>query len=180
MRPTNSSTGPVAEVEVPQRGAGPGAVAGREEGVVDAGRHELDARRVGAVEAHELVGLGPARGEDGVGAADHLGLGPHPALGLGVAGLGLHPGQGVEGRHERQVELVLEAVAGHARQPVVGVEGVDVAERPQVVAHAVGELVDDVGQLLLGEVGRAGLDVDDPEARLDLDDLGRRRRPSGG
>ena len=47
---------------------------------------------------------------------------------LGVAGLGLHPGQGVEGRHQRQVELVLEAVAGDARQPVVGVEGVDVAD----------------------------------------------------
>ena len=144
MRPTNSSTGSVAEVEVAQRGAGAGAVAGREEGVVDAGRHELDAARVGAVEAHELVGLGPARGEDGVGAADDLGLGPHPALGLGVAGLGLHPGERVEGRHQRQVELVLQAVAGDARQPVVGVEGVDVAQLLEVLAHAVGEVVDDV------------------------------------
>ena len=37
---------------------------------------------------------------------------------------------------------------------------------------AVGELVDDVGQLLLGEVDRAGVDVDHPEPGLDLDDLG--------
>ena len=128
MRPTKSSTGSVAEVEVVERGAGTVAGPGREEGVVDAGRHELDAAPVGAVEALELVGLGLAGGEDRVGAADHVGLGSHAALGLGVAGLGLHAGERVERRHERQVELVLEAVAGDAREPVVGVERVDVAE----------------------------------------------------
>ena len=122
----------VAEREVGEGAPGPGPVAGREEGVVDAGRHDLDARRVGAVEPHELVGLGRAVGEDGVGAADDLGLGPTRRPGLGVAGLGLHPGEGVERRHQRQVELVLEPVPGDARQPVVGVEGVDVAEPSQV------------------------------------------------
>ena len=169
--PDEQEHGAVAEVEVVQRGAGAVAGAGREEGVVDAGRDELDAAAVGAVEALELVGLGLAGGEDGVGAADHVGLGAHPALGLGIAGLGLHPGERVERRHERQVELVLEAVAGHAREPVVGVEGVDVAEVLEVGGDAVGELVDDVGELLLGQVDRPGVDVDDPEARA------RRRRP---
>ena len=41
-----------------------------------------------------------------------------------------------------------------------------------MVADAVGELVDDVRELLLGQVGRTGLDVDHPEPRLHLDDLG--------
>ena len=68
---------------------------------------------------------------------------------------------------------MLEPVAGDARQPVVGVERVDVADGQQVGAHAVGELVDDVGQLLLGEVSGSRLDVDDPEPGLDLDELGR-------
>ena len=46
--------------------------------------------------------------------------------------------------------------------------------------HAVGELVDDVEEVLLGEVGRAGVDVHDPQAGLDVDDLGRRRRRCAG
>ena len=71
------------------------------------------------------------------------------------------------------VELVLEAVAGHARQPVVGVEGVDVTEALEVTAHPVGEGVDHLRELLLGEVGRTGLDVHHPEPGLDLDHLGR-------
>ena len=37
--------------------------------------------------------------------------------------------------------------------------------------HAVGELVDDVEEVLLGEVGRPGGDVHDPQAGLDVDDL---------
>ena len=45
---------------------------------------------------------------------------------------------------------------------------------------AVGELVDDVGQLLLGQVDGPGVDVDHPEPRLDLDDLGRVDVRSGG
>ena len=75
---------------------------------------------------------------------------------------------------------MLQAVPGDARQPVVGVERVDVAERPQVGADPVGERVDDIRQLLLGEVRRAGLDVDDPEAGLDLDHLGAGVVPAPG
>ena len=96
----------------------------------------------------------------------------HPLLGLGVAGLGLDPGEGVERRHQRQVELVLEAVPGDARQPVVGVQGVDAAAGPDVGEHAVGELVDQLGERLLGDVGGAGGDVHDPEPGLDVDDVG--------
>ena len=49
-----------------------------------------------------------------------------------------------------------------------------------MVAHAVGERVDDVGELLLGEVGRAGVDVDHPEPGLHLDDLGGVVVPAAG
>ena len=159
----------VAEAE---GAAGAAAVAGREEGVVDAGRHDLDASRRRAVEPGQLVGLLGAAHADGVGAPDHLHLGPIPQRRLAVAAFGLDPRQRVEGRHQRQVELVLEPVAGHARQPVVGVDDIDAAAAVDVVHDAVGELVDDAGQLLLGQVGRAGVDVHDPEARLDRDLVG--------
>ena len=75
---------------------------------------------------------------------------------------------------------MLELVAGHARQPVVGVEGIDVAELLEVLGHALGELVDDVGQLLLGQVEGTGLDVDHPEAGLHLDHVRGAPHPSGG
>ena len=94
--------------------------------------------------------------------------------GLGVAGLGLDPGERVEGRHQRQVELVLEAVAGHARQPVVGVEGVDVAAAREVVAARRRRTSSTTsGSCSLAQVGGPGVDVDDPEARA------RPRRSSG-
>ena len=52
-------------------------------------------------------------------------------------------------------------------------ERVDVAEVLEVGGDPVGEGVDDVGELLLGQVDRPGVDVDDPEPRLDVDDVGR-------
>ncbi len=75
---------------------------------------------------------------------------------------------------------MLQAVAGDTRQPVVRVQRVDVAQLLQVLAHPVGERVDDVGQLLLGQVGGAGVDVDDPEPGLHLDHLGRLGVPAAG
>ena len=57
-----------------------------------------------------------------------LGLGPavrHVGLDLFGARLGLHPVEGVERADERQVELVLDDVPGQARQPVVGVDGLE-------------------------------------------------------
>ena len=86
----------------------------------------------------------------------------------------------MERAHERKVELVLELVTGDARQPVVGVDGVDIRHRRRGSSTPVGELVDDLGERLLGEVRRAGLDVHHPEAGLDLDHVGGGRRPSAG
>ena len=129
MRPTNSSTGPSAGPTWGSAARAPARSPGEKKAWIDPGRHDLDAGGVGAVEALELGRLGRAVGQDDVGAADDLGLGVDPALRLGVAGLGLDPGEGVERRHQRQVELVLEPVAGHARQPVVGVQGLDAVER---------------------------------------------------
>ncbi len=152
-------------------GAGAALVTGREEGVQHPRGDDLDPGGVGAVVSDEVVGLGRARRRDRVGAGDDLGLGVDPALRLGIAGLRLHPGERVERRHERQVELVLEPVTGHAREPVVGVDGVEGA-RAEVGEDALGELVDGAGQVLLREVDGPSGDVDDPHARLDVHDLG--------
>jgi hypothetical protein len=84
----------------------------------------------------------------------------------------------VEGGDERNIELVLEAVSGDPAQPVVAVDHVDAARLRDVVPHAVGEDVDELGQLLLGHVVRAGLDVGDRVARFD-EDLVRQTRPVG-
>ena len=100
--------------------AGHGAGARREVGVVDARGDDLDPRRLGAVVVDQLTRLLGAAGQDHVGAPDDLGLGLDSALGFQVTGLGLDPGQGVEGGGQREVELVLEAVPSHAAQPVVG------------------------------------------------------------
>ena len=179
MRPTNSSTGDAVE---PERRAPCARRRGRRARRRRGRRRAARARcgRARRRRAHELLGLGGARRGDGVGAADHLGLGLDAALGLGVAGLGLDPGQRVEGRHQRQVELVLEPVAGDARQPVVGVDRVDVAVGRRVGEHAVGELVDDLGQLLLGQRRRDRRRRGRPGSRARPRPRRAGRRPSGG
>ena len=125
---------PGGEIECPSR---LGPVAGSEEGVVHAGGHDADPRRVGAVELGDLGRLDGAGGEDRVRAPDHgrLGLGPDvPGVRLDLlgAGLGLDPVQRVERRHQGEVELVLDGVPGDAAEPVVGVHGIE----GQVVAVA--------------------------------------------
>ena len=64
--------------------------------------------------------------------------------------------------------------------PLQGHYGTDDHSTPreEVGLHAIGELVDRVGQRLLRQVRRAGGDVHDPEARLDLDDVGQLRVPA--
>ena len=138
-------------------------------------RNDLDAVGIRAVELLELRRLGGGVGEDGVGAPDDLGLGIDAPLRLEVARLGLDPCQGVERRHQRQVQLVLEAMPGDAREPVVGMEGVGgvgatVGGEPR--QHTVGELVDDLGEGLLGQVDGPRRNVHHPEPRLDVDDVG--------
>ena len=130
--------------------ARPAAVAGGEERVLHPGGHDLDAPGRIAVEPAELQFLLRARHADGVGAADDLALGLDAAVGLGIAPLGLHPGERVERHHQRAVERVLDLVTGDARQPVVAVHQVDAAGGPDVLEHAVGELVDHLAQCLLG------------------------------
>ena len=67
---------------------------------------------------------------------------------------------------------MLEAVGDDAAEPVVGVDDVGAAVGLEVLEHAVGELVEDVGERLLREVVRAGLDVHDAVTGLD-EHLGR-------
>ncbi len=154
----------IPETDGPAR---PLAIAGREEGVIHTGSDDLDPPRRHPVQPGELLGLLGAAHADGVGAADHVHLGPLPPGRLPVAPFGLHPRQGVEGADQGQAELVLHPVAGYARQPVVGVDEVDAAVAIEVVHHALGELVDDSRERLFGQIGRAGVDVHHPEAGLD-------------
>ena len=74
IRPTNSSDRAVDRQ--PDGAAGAAAVAGREEGVLDGRRDDLDAPGRVAVEAAELALLLRAADADRVAAADDLGLGP--------------------------------------------------------------------------------------------------------
>ena len=67
---------------------------------------------------------------------------------------------------------MLQPVAGQPRQPVVGVDRVRVGLGPQVLAHPVGVLLDDLGELLLHQVGWPGGHVHHLEAGLDLDHVG--------
>ena len=155
-----------------ERGACAGLVAGREERVLDTRRDDLDAALRIAVEAPELALLLGAADADRVGARDDLGLGPVAPDRLRVAALGLDASERVERRDERDVEDVLEAVGDDAAEPVVGMNDVGAAVGLQVLEHPVGELVEDVGERLLGEVVRPGLDVDDAMTGLD-EHLGR-------
>ena len=93
-------------------------------------------------------------------------------LRLGVAALGLHLGQRVEGGHERQVEFVLDAVGHDATEEVVGVQSVDVRDVPDVVDDPVAELAQHLGQALLGQIERTGGDVHHAVAGFDLHDVG--------
>jgi hypothetical protein len=140
--------------------------------VLDARRDDLDAARRVAVVPPELPLLLRAADADGVRAADDLHLGQLAPRRLRVATLGLDPSQGVEGADERQVHLVLDAVAGHAREPVVGVDEVGAVVTAQVVDDAGRELPDDVEEPLLGEGRIACVDVDHAEARFDHHLLG--------
>ncbi len=170
------------------------AVAGTEERMIDPGGHDADPGRVGAVQLVDLRRLHRAGGEHGVGAADDGGLGLGPmvrgvCLDLFGAGLGLHPVEGMEGRDEGQVHLVLDGVAGDAAQPVVGVHGVEgevligaeALRRVHALEHAVGELLDHPGKHLLGDgCRRAGGDVVDTEPGLDAEGGGKVVRPRPG
>ena len=128
----------------PQSGPGRVAVAREEHGVIDPGGDDLDAGRIAGVELGELAALLDGRGQHEVGAGDDL-VFDHGALRRVVIdpGVGLHPGQRVEGRSQRQVHLVLEAVAHRAREPVVRVDDVG-APALEVGPGRSGEVVDEV------------------------------------
>ena len=132
----------IAEAEG-QAGAGP--IPGREERVVDTRRDDLDTRRISAIELHELGDLIGAVGEDGIGASDDRCLGRDASVGFVVAGLSLHSGQRVKRGDEREREFMLEAMAGHTREPIIRMDGVGVVVTPEMFRYAIGELVNDRG-----------------------------------
>ena len=69
---------------MPEGAARLGAVARGEERVLDAERHDVHARGVGVVEAHELLGLDLATREHRVGAGEDRRLLEGAVLGLGL------------------------------------------------------------------------------------------------
>ncbi len=150
------------------------AVAGKEDVVVDAGRHDFDAIERGVVQRCELRALVVRRREHQVGARDHFVLDPRAVLGVVVdAGFGLHPGERVERRDEREVELVLQPVRDRAREPVVAVQHVDRLALEHAGHGRVDEGLDQLGERVLRYgCARAGLDVQHAKAGLDLHDRG--------
>ena len=91
------------DVERQVEGApGPAAITRREERVLDPRGDHLDPAGGVAVQPAELALLLGAADADRVGAPDDLGLGPLAPHRLGVAALGLHLGERVERRDERQ------------------------------------------------------------------------------
>ncbi len=147
MRPTNRSTGRSSR-RSSRRAAS--AVAGREQRRVDPLRHDLDALRIGAVVADELIALGVGCRDDEIGAANDLRLDAGPQGHLVVEpDLGAYAVERVERRDERQVELVLQAVADRTRDPVVRVQ--HVVGRPAPLEEGAGTLAerrDELGKLL--------------------------------
>ena len=120
------------------------------------------ARRSSVLDAR-ITSLHPITSDSARGTADRLVL----------EVLRLHPRQRVERGDERQLELVLQRVAGDTRQPVVGVDERRLLALADPLAHACRELVDELGQIVLVDrLGRARHDVVDAEAGLDSDDWG--------
>ena len=141
----------------PQGSAGAGAFARREEGVLHTGGDDLDATLWVPVQPSELLLLGVAAHTDRIGTADDLGLGELTPQRLGVAALGLDPGERVERRHERHAEVVLEPMADDPTQPVVGMDDVGLLVLVDPVEHTGAERLGDIGERLLRQVVRARL-----------------------
>ena len=167
------------DVEIRSDGAASTSlVARREEGVFDTGRDDLDATVGIAIEPSELLLFFHTADADRVRALDDLGFGAVAPFGLGVTALGLHPGEGVERRHERNAQFVLQVVSDDAAEPVVPVDDVGGSVGPEPFHHSMAELGRDLSQRLLRQVMRSGFDVDDTVVRFDLD-LGSEAFPVG-
>ncbi len=149
----------------------PGAIAGREEGVLDTGSDDLDVSGGVAIQASELALFLGAADADRIGATDDLGFGTLAQLRFEVAALGLHLGEGVKRTDEREVELVLDAMPDETAEPVVGVQHVGGRVVLDVVDHGVAELGQHRRKLFLAEVVAAGGNMHHPMPRLDLDHL---------
>ena len=141
--------------------------------MVDAGWHDLDARRLRAIELRELQTFLRSRSEHQIGAVDDLVLEPSAVLGLVVeTGFGLDARERVERRDERAVERVFEPVTDRARDPVVGVKNVVVvAGLAHPVEYRVGERIDQRRQVVqCHRSARSDVDVHDAKPVFDARD----------
>ncbi len=166
-----------------ERLAGPAAIAGGEEGVLDAGAmisifpagwpYSRRNCRSSSVQLTQIASAHPMISASA--RSRHSGSkSPPSALTLARVWKVLTNGT---------IELVLDAVGDEPAEPVVGVQDVGRRIVLDVVDHGVAELVEHRRQLLLGQVVRAGGNVHHPVTRLDLDDLrepGPRRPRVGG
>jgi hypothetical protein len=169
----------------PELAPGLRAPARREDGEVDARVDHLDVVGAGVVEVDELAGLGVGVGDEQVGGLHDLLLADHAGEGLGRVALGeglvLDLGHRVHRVDEGDVPAVTGQRSDLAGEPVVGVDGVVVAQRLHRLGtqHLAGERAQLTGQLDLREsLERARGHVAHEHAVRRFDDL--RERGGGG
>ena len=97
-------------------------VAGAQHAKIDTGRGNTDSCPRGAVQAHQVAGLGDAAGHQPVCARDQACLGERAPLIHGQPGPRLGARQGVEGLHPWDEPHVAELLGHQPAQPVVSMD----------------------------------------------------------
>ena len=194
LDPADEEEEPAVERET-ESPAGLRAVAGTEEGMVDAEGHDTDPLGIGSVERGDLLCFDAARCQHGIGALDdgRLRLGPpmgHVGLHLFGHRFGFHPIQRVERTDEGQPQLVLDGVAREPGEPVVGMDrgeravlvtGAEAARPGHPGQHPLGELVDHGRKRFFRQGGQgSGGNMVHPKPRLHLHHGGEIRGPGPG
>ena len=150
--------------------AGLRPVARRKKCVLHAEGHDVHARGLGVIEAHELFGLHLTTGEDGIGAGENRRLLEGAVFGLALVEFGLHALEGVEGHDQGDTQLVLETMTGQSTQPVVRVDGVGRPVTAKERRHRVGELGHVIGEsFAIERRGRTGRHEVNAKTGLDVD-----------
>jgi hypothetical protein len=120
--------------------------------VLNTRSHDLDLTRWVAVQASELLFFFVTTHTDRIRASDDPCLGTLTALRLGISAFSFDAGQCVKRRHEWNVALVLDAVSGNARQPVVRMDDIGRSALTHIFEDEVGEIGDDAFEIFFAHV----------------------------
>ena len=138
--------------------------------------HDVHTLGIRVVELDELRGFDVTTGQHRIGASHDGRFLKGPIVGLGFKGVRLHPFEGVEGHHERNVQLMLKPVPRQTAEPVVGVDRVGRARATKEGLERIGVLAHVLGEFLATErPRRTGRDVVDSKTRLDELDVAHER-----